>query len=804
MSSAKRIFQTEEPFLSLVGGGHWEGRGKWPAHWVSCPGAGEPPFVTAYRLMLDLPSLLTTRVYVTADERYELFLDGARVGRGPERGEGERWFFETYELSLEAGKHALVAKTWSLGECAPFAQMSVKPGFLLCPADDKLVKTLATGFAKWETRVVPGYKWHSPEAAFGVGHKADLDGSSYPWGVERGEGDGWGPVIPMHQGASSEWRNEYMELHRLRPAMLPTMLEEPRQIGTVKLAAAFTDDHRRTPVRAADNIVAEADSWQKLLDAKGSLTIPAGTARRVLIDLGDYFCAYPEITVSGGHGSEIHLLWDEALYEGAPGDYSETRDRPKGNRGEVEGKYFVGIGDSFKADGGDKRVFSPPWWGAGRYLQVVVRTAGEPFTINGFRLLETGYPMKMESSFEASDPRLARTIPILFRGVRMCSHETYMDCPYYEQLMYAGDTRHEARVTLVSTRDDRLPRKAVALFDASRVNWGLTQSRYPSRVRQMIPPFALWWIGMVHDLAAWRGEKAFIATLMPGVRAVLDYFRTTLNKEGLVEAPNGWNFVDWVPGWKDGSPPEGQDGVNSIINWQFVLALGNAAELEEFMGELLMAERNRTLAAKLSKRIVGIFFYRKRSLLADDLAHKHFSEHSQSLAIMSGLLDGKLRNRLGAALLSDPGLDRTTVYFSHYLFEALRLMGRMDAILERMKLWFDLEGLGFKTTLEAPEPSRSDCHGWGGHPLFHYFASILGIRPAGLGTGRFAISPQLGTLEWAKGKLAHPAGDIEMEVRRAGKGISGFVILPKGISGTISHGKSSKPLSAGKQEFKLK
>src|SRR6201995_5293651 len=50
----------------------------------------------------------------------------------------------------------------------------------------------------------------------------------------------------------------------------------------------------------------------------------------------------------------------------------------------------------------------------------------------------------------------------------MCSHETYMDCPYYEQLMYVGDTRLQVLTTFATSRDDRLPRKALEVFDFSR------------------------------------------------------------------------------------------------------------------------------------------------------------------------------------------------------------------------------------------------------------------------------------------------------------------------------------------------
>jgi len=74
-------------------------------------------------------------IHVSADERYELFLDGERVGRGPERGDPSHWYYETYQLDLKAGAHVLAARVWSLGPQAPLAQMSVRPGFLLCTED---------------------------------------------------------------------------------------------------------------------------------------------------------------------------------------------------------------------------------------------------------------------------------------------------------------------------------------------------------------------------------------------------------------------------------------------------------------------------------------------------------------------------------------------------------------------------------------------------------------------------------------------------------------------------------------------
>ena len=77
------------------------------------------------------------------------------------------------------------------------------------------------------------------------------------------------------------------------------------------------------------------------------------------------------------------------------------------------------------------------------------------------RFRERRYPLEMSSSFACSDSRLNEIQPILLRGMQMCANETYMDCPYYEELMYTGDTRLEALVTYLIANDDRLPRKAI-------------------------------------------------------------------------------------------------------------------------------------------------------------------------------------------------------------------------------------------------------------------------------------------------------------------------------------------------------
>src|SRR5687768_18432681 len=84
--------------------------------WITPEHPPTPPEVTAYRLRFEVPEAVVIRLHVSADERYVLFVDGQRIGRGPERGSDSIWFYETYELDLSPGSHTIVAVVWRLGE----------------------------------------------------------------------------------------------------------------------------------------------------------------------------------------------------------------------------------------------------------------------------------------------------------------------------------------------------------------------------------------------------------------------------------------------------------------------------------------------------------------------------------------------------------------------------------------------------------------------------------------------------------------------------------------------------------------
>jgi glycogen debranching enzyme len=222
---------------------------------------------------------------------------------------------------------------------------------------------------------------------------------------------------------------------------------------------------------------------------------------------------------------------------------------------------------------------------------------------------------------------------------------------------------------------------------------------------------------MVYDYALWRGDRHFVAELLPGMRAILDSFLVHVQSNKLLKAPAGWNFSDWIADWPLGVPPDAFDGFSGLLNWHLVYTLGLALRLEEWAGDCLLAQRWHNWRETIATAIGTAFWNEQRGMFADDCPNKNYSEHTQCLALLSGLLVDEQYSRTAKNLLQDKSITRTTIYFNHYLFETYRLLEQPAAFFDRMGLWFDLPAQGFKTTPEQPEPTRSDCHGWGAHPL---------------------------------------------------------------------------------------
>ena len=765
-------------------------RGLWPCAWIHAPRAIAPPAVLAFRLRFSLEQAQIVRIHVTADEGYILRLDGREIGRGPERGQVSHWFFDTYDIRLTAGHHVLFAQVQALGPAAPRAQVSLRPGFLLAPDVPEMMARLGTGCAAWECKVLPGFAFSPPfeHDRFSIGYNGIFDAEVMD--PEQEGGTGWLPAETGRAGTDPELCNRQPVSHLLYPAMLPPMREKPFRSGRVRSVEIMAPGGQAAKEPVADGAGSPEThrAWSALLQEGQPLVVPAGQAVRIVVDLEDYCCARVRTVLGASAGATVSVKWAEALF-------TDVSRREKGHRDEIDGKFFHGVGDTFLAVSGREAAMESIFWRAGRYVEIIVTTQDAPLSIGALDFIGTGYPMDAACDFECEHGAFARWIPLALRSLACSAHDSFIDGPYYEQMMWAGDGVQTALAGYCVHADDRLVKKSLLLFDKSRSPDGLPKARWPARDDMLIVPYAFHWINQLHDFAFWRDDPDFVKQRLPGLRATCEAVLGFRDDGGLLRIRRGWNFVDWAAGWPDGIPPGADGGESAIINWHCVYALTLAAYLEEAFGEPELAARARRVAGELATASIRAFWDEEAGFFADDRTHRSFSEHAQCLAILSGLLPGEILERID--LSGEQPLTRCTISFLHFLFEALAVSGRPDEILTRLKGWSQYPAIGLKTLPEGPEPTRSDCHAWGAHPLYHLPATILGIRPAAPGFARVQISPQLGSLRRARGSMPHPRGRIGVSVETSADGWSAVVHLPEGLEGTMTVGGCSREIHAG-------
>ena len=704
---------------------------------------------------------------VSADERFVLLLDGEEVARGPMRGLKNRWHYQSYRVSgLDPGRHRLEAVCWQVGEHAPLAQVSVRGGFVL-KASGRYDGELTTGKAAWKVAPLSGTRMtdKGKSKAFGVGSQCEVSGTGLC--DEQPDEGSWADAVAVR-----DTLKPFAGLNAQGWMLFPSPLRD------MMLAAKTPGEVRRGPNLLAPGAV-----------------VPANTNVVAFWDLGDYYCAYPRLRVSGGRGAKVKWDWAECL---------TTPAGEKGDRAAFEGLDMPRpFGDVFLPDGRGGARFTTPWWRSGRWVRLTVETAGEPLTLDGVEIVETRYPVEMAASFECDDEFAMKMQKPCARSLQMCMHEMFFDCPYYEQQMYPGDSRLQYLVSGLFDTEDRMVRNAINLYDADRRENGMISMNCPTRGTQDSLPFTCCEAMMFGDYA-WNHENAaWLREKLPGLNHTLMGMDAFLRDDGLLGKTPGWNFVDWVPEWNFGVPPDGDtERPNAEINLQYLHAMLSAAIAEEAVGDTELAAYWRARAEKLKAAIRAAFWCADRALFATDVDKTRFSEHSQCLALLADVVTGEDAERCFKALVEEPKLERGTIYYKHYLFSTFFKFGRADLFFANLGFWRFCMGLNLSTLLETPVAnSRSDCHGWGSHPLWHLHTGVAGVKSGSPFYGSVVVAPQPAHLKRIKSSTPTPKGDVSLDLSFEGGEASGTVTLPAGLPGVFRWNGCETPLAPGRNEI---
>lgn len=686
-------------------------------------------------------------IRITADSRYKLWVNGVFIGRGPLKGTLEHYHYETFDIAhhLLKGDNLVAVEVRRFGNDGPLSVVyGENAGLFIQDLTSNILNTPGNWLTHIDTSITRNIEDPFTEPLEFLGPLDKIRPAERPldWNLLNFDPYSWKPAVSMGPPPFSRGFG-LAPNYTLFPSEIPQLTETPR-------------------------------SFSRVLKQRRETTLPftfeAKRQDEIWLDAGNLTTSYPVLKFSGGAGRKVRITYAEAL-----GSWNESKGKRNwtkfGRRDDTNTLDPHGYHDLIELSGGTYR-FEPFHWRTFWFIKIEIEAGTEAVTLEHASHLFTTFPQEYSATFNCPEPDIGRYWDISLRTLRLCAHETYEDCPYFEQLSYVGDSRLQALCSYYLANNSRMARRSIRLYRDSMGANGLTAGRAPAQGRQLIPAFSLHWILMLGDYWMWNGksEQAFVAESLLNVDAVLNYFKNRLNADGFVGHIDDWAWTDWVKTWDEGvSPAIASNKGSTYLTALFAYALKTAIALHRDFGNDHDAAKWSQLHAQLVSNISEQAWSSNEGLFAETPHNERFefTQHSQTMAILAGASSKERNVHIMQRLLSDKALAPCSLFHSFYLARALEETGYYHNFFTQiLSPWRDMVCNGLSTWQEEADPSRSDCHAWSSWIVVDFLRSILGARPATPGWKSICIRPQYSATDSAKGKIPTPVGLIAIAWRK--------------------------------------
>lgn len=730
----------------------------------------------------------TTSCRVTADGRYELWVNGTKVGRGPARSDPSLLPYDEYDIGplLRPGPNVVAALVRHYGRPTLWWRPGIPEGEL--GYGSFLFETTIEGAA-----LVSGPGWKASPAAVTTVESADagvkfvppptegppplevVDGASVPWGwTERSYDDaGWVDAYVMTEASFED----------LEPRGIPRLAARAVVPVAVVGRGACGDMHDH-PLVAVD-----ADRPGTACEVPPTKAIGEGTW--AVYDLGEIVNAHPFVELDAAPGAIFDLACGEDL---TPDGRPVTAPREWAMRVVAAGRAGERH-ESFEAIGF-------------RYLSVAARTSAAPLL--GIGATEMLAPRTPGAYFRCSDPLLEEIWRAGARSVDLCTTDAYIDCPGREQRAWVGDLCVTSLIRAVLDPDLSIAERTLRLHARGARPDGLlpmvAAGDFTTK-RDTIPDSTLLWIVAVHGYYDRSGDVELATELLPIAERGLAWFERFRSRRGLLERVPGWVFIDWA---------QTERGPHiAALDALYAWALELFAQLCDVAGNHGSAQRARTRAAT-TRAAFESYWDEGRGVYVDaigDRAAGRVSQQTNSIAIVARCAPRNRWDRMLAQICDERRL-RTTLtpgdpgsfgermsrqwqhppgfddaedvvlaqpFFAHFLHRALDAAGRRNDVITSLRRWRPLveRGNGCLEEYWDAEPGLgSRCHAWSATPVYDLATTVLGVRGMEPGMRTISITPHLGDLGWAEGAVATPHGFVSV---RAERGRIPEVTAPDGV-----------------------
>ena len=760
-------------------------------NWIWVPGwtarDEEEPRIVCFRRVFEADKIPSVhRIRVSAESRYKLYINGCFVQAGPQKAlDKYEWFVDTVDIApyLREGKN--VAAVEVLRYPAPQLSGTAPSG------NDSLLHTVMAGLFIEDAETTSGFSLNG-KAGWKCRVREDIR--------VVGEIARPAPIHAQEEVAADEtfigWQEADYDDAVWKAAESKIIFdlsvgEAPGNLVSRTIPPMRTEESRFEAISKVREGGEEIKpSWTNLILNDAPVIIPAHTRQVIDLSAGEEMCGYLLYAFAGGKDAAIETLCSECYgYPQPPVQFALGGEMPglplKGDRTDAEKGDLQGHASHYTVVGGGTahhpEAYEPFWMRTFRYVRLTIETKDAPLTILRFAYHSTGYPLDVKTAFACSDETMAPIWDISVRTLRRCMHETYMDCPFYEQLQYAMDTRSEVLYTYMISADDRLARQAMEAFRRCQRPDGAINSCAPANRSNVIPGFAIFYLLMVHDHMMYFGDKALVRQHLPAIDRVLTFFGDHLNSLGVVGKVGGkimrsryWSFIDWSTKWEGGVPNASDQGTGAITmeSLLYLFGLQHAAELADYVGFPDMAQDYRSRAGALKAAIQDHCMgeYKGQRLVQDGPGINEYSVHCQAFALLTGVVSPEEGRAMLEKTVGNPDLAQSSVAFMFYLFRALEMCGWYEKTDELWELWRQMVRDNLTTCVENDTDARSDCHAWASLLCYEMPAVVLGVRPGAPGFEKILVKPCPGKLTHAEGSVITPKGLVHVKWEKQSNG----------------------------------
>jgi alpha-L-rhamnosidase len=761
----------------------------------------------------------SSRLTVSADTTYHLFLNGEFIGSGPVMTEPRWQTYDTFDVTgkVRAGTNVLAAIVHHSGNGPNNPSGNTfyaSRGGFLCQLDlDDRTPILSD--STWHVLSASSWKQDVPRIdrmTFSEMFDAQLEPNG--WKEDGFDDSHWEPaevvrLPPLvaewswnpHPSAVYPWLkleprpiDHFIrrKIESLRLLYFGEVLERAEALRAndtaIRLSLEVPQPSRYTRITGVERLPEPPEDTPVLIcpmpDDFGYDNFPGIHDPVLAFDAGKLHNGRLRIDLTAPAGTVLETGYSQILVDGRVIPYLSHR---------------TPLADQFITREG-RQVLETFHWRHFQYVQLTFRLMTKPVQIHGIEMIEEVYPARRKGGFRCSDERLNFAWEASIRTVDLCVHDRFMDNPVRERREYAGDLLSLGPALLTGYGDTQRLWKYYQDMQHAFQSYGIVPhtvmgNRHEIYSLHAESPFEL----ILHIWQAYEltGELRLLHEFYPLLLKSLDLMQHYADERGLLGPSPYTLFVDWAFLERRGFP--------LLTNLLLTESLNVLTLMAEVLGHPEESQAFKTRYQYLAGVIKDLYWNSASGVFCDAIVEgvqsPHVSEHCNFLMMLFGLADDAQCQAISSVLrepdLSMGQVEPSFVWAVEGLFKrgfgcwaAGLLATRYDRFRRQglgtvAELW-NLLGERFTGRWRSRD-SRSAAQGSGVIAAYLLSRYILGIMPAKPGFEMVRIAPTLAGLEWAEGCWPSPQGDIHVKWRiDKNAAFSLEYDLPEGIPGIFT------------------